>query len=146
MTLDGLWLPPWVLARRDDAPDLDLSPFVSAGQELGLEASTGYSRYDPAKVAPPTILAYEVPAAVRKLYLEVLRLIGAANSGDAPADWVDVPALLDQLGVPLRTAPVEKAEGDGLPGRPPDLTSGQQERREDARTDEAASAEANHAS
>ncbi len=45
MTLDGLWLPPWVaLARRDDALDLDLSPFVSAGQELGLEASTGYSR------------------------------------------------------------------------------------------------------
>jgi hypothetical protein len=92
--------------------------------------------YDPAKVAPPTILAYEVPAAVRKLYLEVLRLIGAAKSGEAPADWVDVPALLDQLGVPLRTAPVEKQEGGGVSGRAPDLTSGQQERREDARTDD----------
>ena len=92
--------------------------------------------YDPAKVAPPTILAYEVPAAVRKLYLEVLRLIGAANSGEAPADWVDVPALLDQLGVPLRTVPVPKTESTGLPGRPPDLTGERQERREDARTEE----------
>ena len=46
MTSDRLWLPPGVegLARRDDAPDLDLSAFVRAGQELGLEASSGYSR------------------------------------------------------------------------------------------------------
>ena len=54
--------------------------------------------HDPAKVPAPEIMAYEVPAAVRKLYLEVLRLLGAAQSGEAPADWVDVPALLDQLG------------------------------------------------
>ena len=93
--------------------------------------------YDPSKIAPPTILAYEVPAAVRKLYLEVLRLIGASQGGEAPADWVDVPALLDQLGVPLRTAPAPKEEpAGGVPGRPPDLTSERQERREDARTDE----------
>lgn len=90
--------------------------------------------YDPAKVAPPQILAYEVPAAVRKLYLEVLRLIGAANSGDAPADWVDVPALLDQLGVPLRTAPNGgDPSGNDQRNRPPDLTAERQNRREDAR-------------
>lgn len=93
--------------------------------------------HDPAKVPAPEILAYEVPAAVRKLYLEVLRLIGAAGSEEAPADWVDVPALLDQLGVPLRTAP-SRTEGkaSGPAGRPPDLTSDRQERREDARTPE----------
>ena len=113
----------------------DLATFA-ADNLTHLVARVHAVNYDPSKVAPPTILAYEVPAAVRKLYLEVLRLIGAAQSGEAPADWVDVPALLDQLGVPLRTAPVERGEGRGLPGRPPDLTSGQQERREEARTDE----------
>ncbi len=67
----------------------------------------------------------------------MLRLIGAANREEAPADWVDVPALLDQLGVPLRTAPlVGGGEGSNLPGRPPDLTSDRQERREEARTQE----------
>lgn len=99
--------------------------------------------HDPSKVAAPEILAYEVPAAVRKLYLEVLRLIGAANREQAPADWVDVPSLLDQLGVPLRTAPAQREQGhdpdaDGRPpGRPPDLTSTRQERREDARAQDA---------
>jgi hypothetical protein len=95
--------------------------------------------YDPAKVAPPQILAYEVPAAVRKLYLEVLRLIGAANSGEAPADWVDVPALLDQLGVPLRTAPAAGRSQDvheHSAGLPPDITSQRQERREDQRQED----------
>ncbi len=93
--------------------------------------------HDPAKVPAPDILAYEVPAAVRKLYLEVLRLIGAAGREEAPADWVDVPALLDQLGVPLRTTPVERRDSPGAPpGRPPDLASGREERREDTRTDE----------
>jgi len=44
---------------------------------------------------------------------------------------------LDQLGVPLRTAPVPKQEPPGgVPGRPPDLTSERQNRREDARTEE----------
>ena len=46
MTSERLWLPPSVegLARREDAPELDLAPFVRAGQELGLEATSGYSR------------------------------------------------------------------------------------------------------
>ena len=93
--------------------------------------------HDPARVPAPEILAYEVPAAVRKLYLEVLRLIGAASRKEAPADWVDVPALLDQLGVPLRTAAGKGDRQDYTPsGRPPDLTSGQQQRREDARGEE----------
>lgn len=95
--------------------------------------------HDPTKVAPPQLLAYEVPAAVRKLYLEVLRLLGAAKSGEAPADWVDVPALLDQLGVPLRTAPAAGGQpGDQAraPGRPPDVTSEREERREDTRPED----------
>ena len=111
----------------------DLATFA-ADNLTRLVARVHAVNYDPAKVAPPTILAYEVPAAARKLYLEVLRLIGAANNGQAPADWVDVPALLDQLGVPLRTAPVE-SRGARLPGRPPDLTSEREQRREDARSD-----------
>ena len=93
--------------------------------------------HDPAKTPPPEIMAYEVPAAVRKLYLEVLRLVGASQHGASPAEWVDVPALLDQLGVPLRITPATgKAEGVGQPGRPRDMTGGREERREDARTDE----------
>jgi hypothetical protein len=91
--------------------------------------------HDPAKVAPPQILAYEVPAAVRKLYLEVLRLIGAANSVEAPADWVDVPALLDQLGVPLRTTPAGASSSRVDHGPPPDLTSEREARREDERAE-----------
>jgi len=117
----------------------DLAVFA-ANNLTELVAIVHAKNHDPAKVPAPEILAYEVPAAVRKLYLEVLRLLGAARSGDAPADWVDVPALLDQLGVPLRTAPAsEKQQGrasHGVPGRPPDMTSDRQERREDSRTPE----------
>jgi len=93
--------------------------------------------HDPAKIPAPEILAYEVPAAVRKLYLEVLRLIGAARREEAPADWVDVPAILDQLGVPIRTSPLTQREskGAGIPGQPPDMTSDREERREEARND-----------
>ena len=95
--------------------------------------------HDVTRVPTPEVLAYEVPAAVRKLYLEVLRLIGAANREQAPADWVDVPALLDQLGVPIRTAPLrssDERESGAPPGRPPDMTGDRQGRREDARTEE----------
>ena len=95
--------------------------------------------HDVTRVPTPEVLAYEVPAAVRKLYLEVLRLIGAANREQAPADWVDVPALLDQLGVPIRTAPLrssDERESGAPPGRPPDMTGERQGRREDARTEE----------
>ena len=123
-------------------------------QDLAIFAATNLTRlarvvhgknHDLRKVAPPEVLAYEVPASARKLYLEVLRVVSAANRGQAPADWVDVPALLDQLGVPLRTAPAtrdssdgsEGADSSGRPrGRPRDVTSEREERREDARTDE----------
>ncbi|HBP17400.1 MAG TPA: hypothetical protein DEA08_06370 [Planctomycetes bacterium] len=111
----------------------DLATFA-ASNLTELVATVHAMNHDPARVPAPEILAYEVPAAVRKLYLEVLRLIGAAGREEAPADWVDVPSLLDQLGVPLRTAPVTAREQRERPaGRPPDLTSGRQERREDAR-------------
>lgn len=91
--------------------------------------------HDPRKVPPPEVLAFEVPSAVRKLYLEVLRIVSAANHGQAPSDWVDVPALLDQLGVPMRTAPLPASErAGGQPGRPRDITSEREQRREDART------------
>ena len=112
----------------------DLATFAAVNLSE-LVAIVHAMNHDLARVPAPEILAYEVPAAVRKLYLEVLRLIGAANREEAPADWVDVPSLLDQLGVPLRTAPVteERSKGGGPSGRPPDLTSGQQERREESR-------------
>ncbi len=112
----------------------DLAQFA-ANHLTALVKTVHAVNHDPQRVAPPEVLAYEVPAAIRKLYLEVLRLVGAANRGESPSAWVDVPALLDQLGVPIRTAPLEDAEPAGVPpGRPPDLTGERQERREDART------------
>ena len=116
----------------------DLATFAAVNL-TGLVEIVHAMNHDPAKVPAPEILAYEVPAAVRKLYLEVLRLIGAAGREEAPADWVDVPALLDQLGVPLRTTPVRSEGMPGSPtGRPPDLTSDREERRESERSHEPA--------
>jgi len=115
----------------------DLATFAANNLTTFVEIVHG-KNHDLAKKPAPEVLAYEVPAAVRKLYLEVLRLIGAASSGDAPADWVDVPALLDQLGVPVRTIPSGSvAEPTPPPGRPPDMTGARQERREDQREPEA---------
>jgi len=119
----------------------DLATFA-AQQVTALVRTVHAMNHDPARVPPPDVCAYEVPASIRKLYLEVLRLVGAANRQEAPADWVDVPALLDQLGVPLRTAPLpstgpgaSRGEGTGgPPGRPPDLTGGRDARRDAART------------
>lgn len=114
----------------------DLAVFA-ANNLTELVAIVHARNHDPAKVPAPEILAYEVPAAVRKLYLEVLRLVGAASKNESPAQWVDVPALLDQLGIPLQTTPNLPKDSTGLPnGRPPDLTSGQDQRREDSRTGE----------
>ncbi|HBP18001.1 MAG TPA: hypothetical protein DEA08_09435 [Planctomycetes bacterium] len=113
----------------------DLAQFASDNL-TELVAIVHSANHDPSRVPPPEILAFEVPAAIRKLYLEVLRLVSASGREEAPADWVDVPALLDQLGVPLRTAPLQregKARGAG-PGRPRDMTGERQERRESART------------
>ena len=116
----------------------DLATFAAVNL-TGLVEIVHAMNHDPAKVPAPEILAYEVPAAVRKLYLEVLRLIGAAGREEAPADWVDVPALLDQLGVPLRTTSVRSEGKPGSPtGRPPDLTSDREERRESERSHEPA--------
>jgi hypothetical protein len=117
----------------------DLAQFA-ADNLTEIVAIVHAANHDPVKVPPPEVMAYEVPAAARKLYLEVLRLISAANRGEAPADWVDVPALLDQLGVPLRTAPVASGPteetGQDQRGRPRDMAGDRQERREDARTDQ----------
>ena len=88
------------------------------------------------RVSAPEVLAYEVPASVRKLYLEVLRLVSAAQREEAPADWVDVPALLDQLGVPLRSKPLPPQPARGAPGRPRDLVGDREARREAAHTEE----------
>lgn len=111
----------------------DLAQFA-ADELTRLVAVVHEVNHDPVRVPAPEVLAYEVPAAVRKLYLEVLRLVSAAQRREAPADWVDVPALLDQLGVPLRTEPVES---EGAPiGRPRDMAGEREERREDSRTAE----------
>lgn len=111
----------------------DLAQFA-ADQLTGLVRTVHAMNQGPAKIPPPELLAYEVPAAIRKLYLEVLRLVGAANTSEPAAAWVDVPALLDQLGVPLRTAPLPVKPGAQDPGRPRDLVGDREERREDART------------
>ena len=110
---------------------------VFAADHMSALVKTVHARnHGPARVPPPDILAYEVPASVRKLYLEVLRLLGGSKNND-PAAWVDAPALLDQLGVPLRTAPLEAGEKEAKePGRGRDLTGQREERREDARTHE----------
>jgi hypothetical protein len=92
--------------------------------------------HDPEKLRPPEILAYEVPAAIRKLYLDVLRVVNAADHGESAAAWVDVPALLDQLGVPLRTSPLRVERASNPIGRPRDASGEREERREDARTPE----------
>ncbi|MCO5171146.1 MAG: hypothetical protein M9894_32990 [Planctomycetes bacterium] len=92
--------------------------------------------HDPDQVPAPEVLAYEIPASARKLYLEVLRLVSAARLEQPPAAWVDVPGLLDQLGVPLRTSPAATEAGaqTNQVGRSRDATGGREERREDART------------
>ena len=111
----------------------------------GIVATVHAVNHDARRVPPPEILAVEVPAAARKLYLEVLRLVGASRNGESPADWVDGPALLDQLGVPIRTAP---ARADGQEQRsawaPRDTTGEREERREDARTPEGEDATGAH--
>jgi len=113
----------------------DLAQF--AADELTKIVTTVH-RYNHSErnVPAPEVLAYEVPASVRRLYLEVLRLVGAADRDEAPADWVDVPALLDQLGVPLRTEPQVSERGRKPSGRPRDVSGGRERRRDAARTTE----------
>jgi len=112
----------------------DLAQFA-ADQLTQLVAKVHRHNHPESRVPPPEIKAYEVPASVRKLYLEVLRLVSAAKREESPADWVDVPSLLDQLGVPLRREPL-KGSSSAPTGRPPDLTGGRQERREAARSED----------
>ena len=112
----------------------DLAQF--AADELTKIVTTVHrDNHSERRVPAPEILAYEVPASVRKLYLEVLRLVSASDAEEAPADWVDVPALLDQLGVPLRSQPLRpSADRRRAGGRPRDLVGGREARREAART------------
>jgi len=119
---------------KESVQDLAQSQF--AADELTKIVTTVH-RYNPSerRVPAPEILAYEVPASVRKLYLEVLRLVSASGAEEAPADRVDVPALLDQLGVPLRSQPLRPPPDRGRAGgRRRDLVGGREARREAART------------
>lgn len=91
-------------------------------------------------VPAPEVGGLALPAKVQKLYLEVFKEVAGAS--DAGAE-VDVTQLLRHLGVPTR--PREESDGEaggdakgGKPGRPRDATGGREERREDARSDEAA--------
>ena len=111
----------------------DLAQF-GANELTELVAKVHRKNHREDHVPPPEIKAYEVPASVRKLYLEILRLVSAAKREDAPADWVDVPALLDQLGVPLRSEPL-RSPSHSPPGRPRDLVGDREERREQAATE-----------
>lgn len=101
------------------------------------------ANYDPAKVAPPEVVATDVgKAAARRVYQSVLQLVNAAAGGEI-ALRTDVPSLLDKLGVPLRDAPPPSSQPapgatpEGRPpGRPLDTGSEREDRREDAETDE----------
>jgi hypothetical protein len=100
----------------------------------------------------PEVIANDVPAARRRLLLEVLRATVSATQRlpDGRAYTLGElvhPEILDQLGVRARpvqeaahapAAPEATAEIVGAPsGRPNDTTGGRQDRRDDARTDEA---------
>lgn len=102
------------------------------------------ANYDPEQVDPPEIVATDVgKAAARKIMQQVLSLAVNAQRGEV-ALRTDIPALLDKLGIPLRSEPPEFPEGWGgegggggtPPGRPRDMTSDREQRREDARTEE----------
>lgn len=88
------------------------------------------SSVPPCEVAPS-----ELPAAVSKLYIDLLTRVGdSARLGER----VDVNQMLDQLGVPrLPGAPEGGAAAPDAPppGRPPERTGAREERREDARTE-----------
>lgn len=114
-----------------------LAAFVAA--ELTAIVEVVHTRNHPASVPPPEILAAPIPDKTSKLFLEVLRSVGEqARLGER----VDVPALLDQLGVPtMPGAPAEPLAGPPpptpkKPGPARDTTSRREERREDAQTPE----------
>lgn len=100
------------------------------------------ANYDPEEVEEPEVVATDVgKAAARKIMQEVLRLANSAARGEL-ALRVDLPAVLDKLGVPLRDEPPEFPEGWGGPsssepeGRSKEPGSDREERREDGRTEE----------
>jgi len=108
-----------------------------AANELTAVVELVHGQNHPAKEPAPEIGANEIPDKVQKLYLEVLKTVGdPALIGRK----VDVDGLLDHLGVPRKTGEDEdeQTEASRPPGRPLDLTSDREERREDARTDEGA--------
>lgn len=95
--------------------------------------------------AAPAVVANDVPQARRKILLEILK--ATINSTQHLKDGRTYtlgelvhPELLSQLGISARTVeeaahgPVEPPPGQ--PGRPRDMTSDRETRREDARTDE----------
>lgn len=98
------------------------------------------ANHDPRKVAPPEIVVTDVgKREARKLMQEVLRLANTSARGEI-AMRVDMPVLLDQLGIALREPPEgwELGDGDGAePGRDQDKTGGREERRENGRDDDA---------
>jgi hypothetical protein len=97
-------------------------------------------------IPAPEVLAYEIPAAKKKLLLEVFKSV--VNTPRTQADGrvttlADVVSedIVDQLGIPRReleeapaVAPAAQAPAAG--GRPSEPTGAREERRENARTTE----------
>lgn len=94
---------------------------------------------------PPEFYATEVgKASARKVLQQVLALVTQAGRGEVSMR-TDVPALLDKLGVPLRSRPPEFPDGWGgepgsqdagqPPGKPKDPASERDTRRDEAATD-----------
>lgn len=106
--------------------------------------------HDPRLVPAPVVKGGDVPAAVRKTLLEVLKLAVQVRGGTALAA-LDVDRILDTIGAPTRPPSVEPTPSPGgapapseappgpparPPGRPRDATSAREARREGARTPE----------
>lgn len=95
---------------------------------------------------PPTIKANDIPKAKKRILQEIFKNVSSAVQHTADGKQVYTlgelvhPEILDQLGVKAR--PVEEAAHEqselaiGQPGRPLDLGSDREERRDDGRTDE----------
>jgi hypothetical protein len=118
-----------------------LAAFVAA--ELSRVVETVHIVNHGDTTPPPVVRAYEIPAAKKKILLEVWRSISSApriledgrtiTLGDLVSD-----EIIDQLGLPRREVPAMATAPVDVPSAPParDTTSDREERREAAREPE----------
>lgn len=111
----------------------DLAEWIAADLTELVGIVHGWN-YDPERVPLPLVVATDVGKTnAKKMLVEVLRIVG----GEQVARWVDVSTALDRLQVPVLEQPLEaKPAASPAAGRPLDVTSDREERREDAREEE----------